>query len=623
MVKKYSDRRGFLLLVASIVMIIVATLVGVFFATVVSEKHSVDVERFAFQASGLADAGANKAWAEFKYNFESRLIPAFENIALSVQASKLGSYYNGSIVSSLLLFSDYANQSGTYRITDADDRTRTKDTCINCVGIYTVNTSLSDEMDSAVPGYILSEVVIQPAQNKTVDAADGTYTFSNYTYSIESRVHIDSPAQPVDKAVVLGPDRFNVNAHFDNFAKYALFTFNHKTPSGTTVWFTSDTNFYGPVHTNDKFSFANNPSAHFTDVVSQPTSDRMPCTEPCTNSTARFYNGGNSILMDSDHNAARDVPAFDAGFIRNAKPVTMSTTLKQADMKSQALGGAAAPSVTTPSVVIPYNTTTNALTGGIYINSNPSYTKTADNPSLVMSVDPANNAVYNITQYYSHAAHVTQVTVNSTSNTTTVIRDGVTNTYNGIPDGKTHEGTLIYSNDQIDYFNGTVQEDTQLTVAGEKNIIINGNVTYQGYSTTPSLNAEGYDNLLGLVSWYGQVIINEDAPPNVTISGIIMAPNNDTSLGPLGTFTVDGYNEGSSRGAATLLGGVITAYYGAFGTFSPGGSRTGYGRNFVYDGRVLNGQSPPYFPYMDKYTIDPPPGLSVKKVWREKEGSDE
>jgi len=90
-------------------------------------------------------------------------------------------------------------------------------------------------------------------------------------------------------------------------------------------------------------------------------------------------------------------------------------------------------------------------------------------------------------------------------------------------------------------------------------------------------------------------------------------------MAPHGVFTVDDYDSGSSRGTATLLGGVITDYYGAFGTFSgSSGMRTGYGRNFVYDNRVLKGMAPPYFPFMDKFTIDTPPDLKTKMIWREK-----
>ena len=133
---------------------------------------------------------------------------------------------------------------------------------------------------------------------------------------------------------------------------------------------------------------------------------------------------------------------------------------------------------------------------------------------------------------------------------------------------------------------------------------------YQAYNTTPNLNAAGYNNLLGILSWGGDVRIGTTAPDDVNVHAVVMAPH--------GVFTVDDYSTGSSRGTATLLGGVISDWYGAFGTFSgTSGMRTGYGRNFIYDDRVLQGMAPPYFPYMDRFTIDNPVELSRKMVWRE------
>jgi len=109
------------------------------------------------------------------------------------------------------------------------------------------------------------------------------------------------------------------------------------------------------------------------------------------------------------------------------------------------------------------------------------------------------------------------------------------------------------------------------------------------------------------------VRIGTTAPDDINVHAVVMAPN--------GVFTVDNYDSGASRGTAILLGGVISGWYGAFGTFSgTSGMRTGYGRNFVYDNRVLQGMAPPYFPYMDKFTIDNPAGLSRRPLWREIDG---
>jgi hypothetical protein len=65
-----------------------------------------------------------------------------------------------------------------------------------------------------------------------------------------------------------------------------------------------------------------------------------------------------------------------------------------------------------------------------------------------------------------------------------------------------------------------------------------------------------------------------------------------------------------------MLGGTITDKYGAFGQMDQSGNPIhGYGRNFVYDERMLQGKSPPYYPTLTTFiafTND----ISDKLVWQ-------
>jgi len=117
---------------------------------------------------------------------------------------------------------------------------------------------------------------------------------------------------------------------------------------------------------------------------------------------------------------------------------------------------------------------------------------------------------------------------------------------------------------------------------------ITNNIQYQNYTPGTSPSAEGTTNVLGIMSWSGNVRIASSAPNDISVHATIMTPN--------GEFAVDNYSGGSPRGTATILGGVIENTYGAFGTFSSGVQRTGYGRNFVYDTRMGKGMAPPFFP---------------------------
>jgi hypothetical protein len=90
------------------------------------------------------------------------------------------------------------------------------------------------------------------------------------------------------------------------------------------------------------------------------------------------------------------------------------------------------------------------------------------------------------------------------------------------------------------------------------------------------------------------------------VHATVMTPNNE--------FHVDSYNSGSSRGSATILGGVIENTYGPFGTF--GTSTTGYGRNFIYDTRMRKGKSPPFFPTIGR-VLSTVTGLNDRPNWQQ------
>lgn len=407
-----------------------------------------------------------------------------------------------------------------------------------------------------------------------------------YNFKIES----SASSEGLTQNVVINGD-FTVRVQKDNFAKYALFTNSQSTPSGTKVWFTNKTNFAGPLHTNDRFNIALNPSGTFDGSVSQ------------VQQTARFYNNGSNILLNNDHNGTTDVPTFNSNFNRDVSTVTLSSATQKQDIIDQAQGGQTYAS----NGIYLTNNGTN-LSGGIYIRGNS---------TIDMAVDGNNNAVYTITQGSSTKV----VTVDLSSQQTTVqdINAGSSTTYNGLPDGMDNVGTIIYTEGKINSLGGTVQQDTALTISSNDDIIITDNVTYSSYTPstgTPGAagyippNANGTNNILGLVTWSGDVRVGSSAPNNVNIHGTILSQD--------GILQVDNYDSGSPRGTATLLGGVITDNYGAFGQFngSTGQQISGYGRNFVYDERMQVGTAPPYFPTLNTFvafTND----LTDKLVWQQ------
>ena len=433
---------------------------------------------------------------------------------------------------------------------------------------YTYNITLTEKSDPVSAGQ---------------DAWDFPYSYRLETTSSSSGI--------TGKVVTKGD--FTVRVQRDNFAKFALFTNTQTTQSGTKVWFTDKTNFSGPVHTNDRFNFALNPSGTFDGLATE--------FQP----TARFYNQGNYVLLDANLNGTVDVPTFNAGFNRNVSSITLNSSTQEQNFINQAKANT---NTNSNGIYVPHNGPN--LKGGVYVKGDG---------TIDLSVDNSNNAVYTITQ----GAATKKVTVQRVAQQTVVddITQGTSQTYAGVPNGVDGVGTIIYVEGSITSLKGTVEKDTQLTISSKNDVVITNHLKYAEYTPavgTPGTvgyvppSADGETNLLGLVTWHGNVRIGTAAPNNIAVHGSILAQN--------GVFQVDSYdNTGvGPRGIATLLGGFISNNYGAFGLFngSTGQAISGYGRNFVYDQRMLIGNAPPYFPSLTTFvafTND----ITDKLVWQE------
>ncbi len=561
-----NNDKGVALVISLVIISVFLILTSVYLSGVVTEKKGADTEEFVLQALTLSEAGASHGTSELRERIRTDLKG---NISGIRQASAIAAYVTGN--NSLGFLRDYAYASGQGQFSVA--------------GSKATLTLAPLNLNAAVQGNYTATITVEP--NGVPTNPSGEVFLFPYKYTIESQGRVTKAVPNVTKTTRLLQGTFSLTCRRDTFAKFALFTAHHKTPSGTTVWFTANTNFTGPVHTNDRFSFANNPSAHITEEVTQHQN------------TARYYNNGSTKLLDSDHNGTIDVPIFDHGFERGYDIINLESSITQTDLKNEALGGQQESG--TNGIYVPNDGT--HVTGGIYIRGNQG--QHSDDSTITMEAG-ANGQVYTITQ----GATTKIITVNyATGETTVQTVGGGTSTYQGIPDGVDDEGVIIYANDDIKSLSGTIQRDSTVTVSAEKDIVITDNITYQDYNPDP-LNADGYTNLLGILSWGGDVRIDDDAPNNINIHGVVMAPN--------GIFTVDDYNQGAPKGTATLLGGAITDFYGPFGTFSGENPTSGYGRNFVYDSRMLHGSAPPYFPYLANFISFDDGGLDNKLIWQDK-----
>jgi len=565
-------KKSISLVIIFAVVIMVATSSIAYLLRSITEKRFVDLYKAKIQALNLAEAAANRGVVELRKRIRETL---YYNVKNQTNFSIFENYtYNDY----LGLLRDFANFSITNTTTAS----------------FYINGSAID-LSSDIKGNYNAIVIVKPdgePQRK------GDKFIFQYNYTIEGTGKIVDIIT-IEKNITLLGNHFNITVQKENFARYAIFT-NHCTmPSGQIVWFINQTKFTGPVHTNDRFSFANNPSGYFSDEVTQHLT------------TARFYNQGQTRLLNADSNPPYDVPTFEKGFQRGAGLINLPSSLTQQDLKKQATGNQN--DDPWPNGIYLPNDGSGNLVGGIYIKGNTN--------SLIMEVDTNNRPVYTIRS----GSNTKKITIDYNNNMT-IVQDlsgsggTPTGNYTGIPDGINNEGIIIYGNGRIYNLSGTVQKDTKLTVSSDSDIVINNHIMYQEYTpdnpeTTDKneLSAEGYNNLLGILTWNGNVRISTSAPNNLNIHAIVMA------AGRNGIFTVDNYNWGSPRGTVTLLGGAITDFYGPFGTFSGQQLLTGYGRNFIYDKRMLEGFFPAYFPYSGNLISDDDGNLDKRPFWYDKD----
>lgn len=572
-----NSKRGVALAVSLMSMAFLTTLATAFVMVAMQEKRMYDVERSAAKALYAAESGAHAALNDLDIIINRNMRDTVRYASNpSVVASNMTSYVNAA--NSLGMLVAYVKNDGVALLSqDGAQAIRTG------TRVY-----LEHNVDTTAD---FTTYITQKSPPIVVSA--NVWDFS-FFYKVQSTGQHGSQ---VRKVCLYGD--FVIRVQKDSFTRYALFTNRQTMPNGTQVWFTSTAYFAGPLFTNGQYNYAYNPGGTFLDTVAQHLT------------RANFYNRGNQLSLDANANGTIDVPTFTEGFERGVPTVSTPTdSSSESTMVVEAIHAAHNPPTT--SDLSPYSNTGiylpvsgSTLTGGIYVTGNASISTRVVSASDMS--DPYRNTCPDcqaITITSSNGV-TKNIALNRSTNTTLVATgNNAPVTYTGLPDGASNIGTLIYVKGNITALSGTVESNNQMTIAASNSMTINNNLRYESYtpaSGTPGTasyvppSAEGYNNVLGLISWNGDVNIAAPNFNNLDIHATVMAPD--------GIFTVINYDSISPRGVATILGGVITDSYGAFGTFnsSDGSTRSGYTRNFTYDTRMESRMAPPYFPTMNAY----------------------
>lgn len=176
------------------------------------------------------------------------------------------------------------------------------------------------------------------------------------------------------------------------------------------------------------------------------------------------------------------------------------------------------------------------------------------------------------------------------SGSTTILlnADGTMNVTNAAKDWDNRNMPLpangiIYS--QYVKVSGTL--DGRLTIVGETNICVTGNITYED----KSFNS---DDILGLIAKDG-VIISKYAPDKLNIDAAILARGKSS-------FVVEDWWKVPAKDTLTVYGSIVQNKRGPVGTTdeATGSKLTGYTKDYDYDPRLLT-MPPPFYPKAKGY----------------------
>jgi hypothetical protein len=242
---------------------------------------------------------------------------------------------------------------------------------------------------------------------------------------------------------------------------------------------------------------------------------------------------------------------------------------------------------------------------GTYVTSAPVLTPPPTNTSLgrlpgVLSYTGQTRIVFNST------GNTMSVTNGGSTSTVAVPSSGVVYIQNGACSGAYNPFTVTYPADSTcgnAIVSGTYT--SQVTVAAENDVIIDGNLRKSGSGALMGLIANNFVRIKHPICSSTNLgcsngTVSQQADKNncnngVNGTGSLSNPTIDAAILAINhSFIVDHYNCGNPLGTLTVNGAISQKFRGAVGTSRNGVSATGYFKSYNYDDR-LRYISPPHF----------------------------
>ena len=513
------------------------------------------------------------------------------------------------------------------------------------VGAGTVNVRVHMTLQPICNGTQALPPGVQLPEGRYVSGnpRDGRGSLSVQTYAVPFALVSEGRVGDYERQVVIQGE-YHIQVGAGSFARYALFTNQHQSPQGNDIWFTNNTLFDGPVHTNNFFRFfeqpwfggevtsasciqpnaancgnrGSNPGAEFWNQGFVPSRNMNNPQRPSFTDRDRRgrvtrthepdfvdgvnWNAGYIELPQNNidqRNAARGVGEPHAGLFigRDAEVLEMWAADANGDPLTRDRSGNWVPDATFQYIRECSDAAELNCTTYRYRENNNSATDLFPELEVFQGGDPNDPASWNVQENEFNGM---------------IFVDGDVERLRG------PQRTPANSAD-ADLAPPALASFATINVTADSDVRITRDLTYESppCAGSPTRNADNTvtaadcDNLdarnvLGVFTPNGDVLIghaNQDqtmnAPSNLTVHGVLMSSS--------GAVTVENFrvNDGVNRGSMRLLGGMIENFYGGFGTFDnrTGTMRTGYSRQFTYDRRMAGGLAPPFFPTIGEEAI--------------------
>jgi len=625
--------KGIAIVVAMIVISILTVIGGLIFTRTVGDLRSSRDNGAIAQAVTLARGGAVAAGAFLSNNVRASL----ESIVRSPSAATGGASttnlwaYGGNnsqpdrglVATNLKVVASALQTQINSSICLANYAPDGSSATVTVRVFFTKNASCGTAFPSSLS---LSDGSIQDDDNNESTPLNP----SNQVYALPYVMVVTaSPGNDYQRNVVIqGELRFTVGNQ--SFARFALFTNQHRTSSNAKVFFTDKTLFDGPVHTNESFYFAFDP--WFGGYVTSAGCTNAGVSSCSGTTTAGAYFGPrNTVFKTPTQMINPTAPSIAAGGVINAPKFDGNPKVNWSEGFI-------------PMPVNNQDQQTAASSSGLYISSS------AYSVKLFAGDSSGNSPTCNTSGVCTpNASPYQYIRVCTTSSSCSLYRysseDGPLykqNTNGSWPSSPlvSRFNGMIYANGSINSLSGPTRSSSfpndpktappalasfaKITVANAgagNNIQIKGDLKYEnspctgfptrnpdGTVSRPSCNNLSAENVLGVYSQDGNIMLGDgtdNSLQNLTVNGVLMTSR--------GQVTVNNYSSITPRGNINLLGGIIEYNYGAFGQFdsSSGNPISGYGRQFTYDQRMLNpGSAPPFFPTTGVYAVSTATPLS-------------